>query len=193
MIVLHVFTEEPSAKNVFQAILPRILPPSVHFRIYDHQGKQDLEHALKSAIPSISKIPGSRVLVTRDQDNDCKELKKALVAILDKKCSCPYFVRIICQELESWFLGDMVAVQKAYARFKAESYINRAEFRNVDSLQKPHQQILEIIPEYSGRTSLPKLETSEKIAEFLEVQRNTSKSFHHTIDCIKRLISATTE
>ena len=45
--VLHVFTEEASARNVFESILPRLLPQDVNYRIYSHQGKQDLEKATK--------------------------------------------------------------------------------------------------------------------------------------------------
>jgi hypothetical protein len=66
MITLHVFTEEASAKNVFQVLLPKIIPETVYFRIYPHQGKKDLEKALQKSLPSISRIPGSKILVTCD-------------------------------------------------------------------------------------------------------------------------------
>ncbi len=72
MITFHVFTEERSAKNVFDELLPKILHENVNFRIYPHQGKQDLERALRTTLPTISKLPGSKILITRDQDNeDC--------------------------------------------------------------------------------------------------------------------------
>ena len=54
MKTLHVFTEEQSAKNVFESILPKILPADVSYRIYPHQGKQDLEKAIQKTIPSIT-------------------------------------------------------------------------------------------------------------------------------------------
>lgn len=78
MICLHIFPEEPSAKILFEAILPELVSENVTFRIYPHQGKQDLEHALRKTIPTISKIPGSRILITRDQDSaDCKDVKSS--------------------------------------------------------------------------------------------------------------------
>ena len=80
--VLHVFTEEASARNVFESILPRLLPQDVNYRIYSHQGKQDLEKAIQKTIPSISRIPGSKILITRDQDSsDCVNIKNNIINI----------------------------------------------------------------------------------------------------------------
>lgn len=189
MISLHVFTEEPSAKNVFNKLLPKILPENVSFRIYDHQGKQDLEKALRTTIPSISKIPGARILITRDQDSgDCKEIKSQLNEIVKNTCSSPYLIRIVCRELESWFLGDLIAVQNAYPRLRQEQYVNKSEFRNVDGISNANLALLRIIPEYSDRGTLPKLETSENIAQYLSLEGNTSTSFNQTIDGIRQLI-----
>ncbi|PIQ21169.1 MAG: hypothetical protein COW65_10695 [Cytophagales bacterium CG18_big_fil_WC_8_21_14_2_50_42_9] len=189
MITLHVFTEEPSAKNVFEIILPKILPEGVLFSIYPHQGKQDLERALRTTVPSISKIPGSRILITRDQDSaDCKELKLKLTELVKDTCKSPYLIRILCRELESWFLGDLNAINQAYPRMKPESYASKAEFRNVDNMQSPNRYLLKILPDYEGRDNLPKLEVSENIAPFLDLENNTSSSFRYTIQGIKKLI-----
>ena len=186
---LHVFTEEPSAKNVFEILLPKLLPENTSFRIYPHQGKQDLEKALKHTVPSISKVPGSKILITRDQDSsNCIDVKKSMDAILALNCSCEYYIRIVCKELEAWFLGDLNAVRSAYPRFKPEQHQEKADFRNVDMITNPNLYLLRIIPEYLGRDSLPKLEVSESIAPFLNLDGNTSTSFNHTISAIKKLL-----
>lgn len=188
MITLHVFTEEASAKSVFQVLLPKILPETVFFRIYQHQGKKDLEKALQKSLPSISRIPGSKILVTCDQDSsDCKDVKDNLASLVSENCHCDYLIRIVCKELESWFLGDLEAVQMAYPRFKPEHHQNKAEFRNVDKIADPNKFLLRIIPEYVNRDSLPKLETSENISNHLDITRNKSRSFNTTISAIKRL------
>jgi hypothetical protein len=185
---IHIFTEEVSIKNVFDIILPKILPDDVFFSIYKHQGKKDLEQAIKKIIPSISRIPDSRILIIRDQDNEnCEALKKHIVDLLNGHCHCKYFVRIVCRELESWFLGDLAAIEKAYNRFKAKEYLHKAKLRNVDEIVAPHRCLLEIIPEYSGRSTLPKIETAIKIAPFMSLENNSSKSFNHTIGAIKKL------
>lgn len=188
---LHVFTEEPSAQNVFEIILPKLLPANVFFRVYSHQGKQDLEKALKTTLPSISKIPGARILITRDQDNaDCVDVKANLKNIIGQNCKCTYFVRIVCTELESWFLGDLNAVKMAYPRLKPEHYISKADFRNVDTITKPNKTLLKILPEYNDREHLPKLEVSESIAPHLNFENNSSISFNQTISAIRKLVEA---
>lgn len=188
MKTLHVFTEEPSAKIVFEAILPKILPNDVQFRVYPHQGKKDLEKALKTTVPSISKMPGATILITRDQDNEeCLDVKLSILNKLDGNCKCPYCIRIICKELEAWFLGDLAAIQSAYPRFKPEQYSNKAEFRDVDVIDYPSRVLMNIIPEYSKRDTLPKLEVSGAIAPLLDLVMNSSPSFNHTIAAIRKL------
>jgi hypothetical protein len=145
MTELHIFTEEPSIEKVFDALLPQILPESISFYIHPHQGKQDLEQALKTAVPSISKIPNAKILITRDQDeDDCKKLKQKLVNLVHEKCACDYFVRIICKELESWFLGDLPAIEKAWPGFKAKQCSNKRQLKNVDNIKKPSEYLQKI-------------------------------------------------
>lgn len=73
-------------------------------------------------------------------------------------------MRIICTELECWFLGDLEALQKIYKRFKAINYKGLKEFRNVDAIQNAPAKLLEIIPELAKRKNLSKLEFYESIA-----------------------------
>jgi hypothetical protein len=191
MITLHVFTEEVSSKNVFDVILPKILSENVSFRIYPHQGKQDLEKALRTSLPSISKLPGSKILITRDQDNaNCRDVKDRIQEIIGENCHCEYLIRIACKELEAWFLGDLEALKKAYPRFKPEQYQSKADFRNVDKITDPDKYLLRIIPEFNYKESLPKLVISETIAPFLDLKKNNSSSFKNTISAIKKLVGS---
>lgn len=186
MTILHIFTEEPSAKKVFDHILPKILPDDVGFRVYPHQGKMDLDKALKSSVPTISRIPGSRIIITRDQDNnDCKLVKKDIQEIIEHNCSCEFKIRIVCRELESWFLGDLKAIKAAYPRFNPGLYQSRADFRNIDNITSPSKYLLKIIPEFKKKSSLPKLEVADSIAPHLDLNMNRSSSFNHTLKALK--------
>ena len=189
MSTLYILTEEPSIKNIFEAVLPQILPQNVSFRILVHQGKKDLEKALSERIVSLSRIEGAKILITIDQDtNDCKLLKQRLADLIREKCSCDYKIRIVCKELESWLLGDLLAIENAFPRFKSLSFIEKAEMRDVDKIKgRPADFLLRIIPELKDRKKLPKLEFSKKVAPFLDVANNRSISFNHTIDAIKKL------
>ena len=189
MNTLYILTEEPSIRNIFEEVLPQILPQNVPFHILVHQGKNDLENALKDKIVSLSRIEGAKILITIDQDtNDCKQLKQRLIDIIGENCSCDYKIRIVCKELESWLLGDLLAIEKAFPRFKSMSFRGKTRIRDVDKIkEKPSDFLLHNIPEYKDREKLPKLELSKKIAPFLDINNNTSSSFNHTINAIKLL------
>lgn len=189
MKYLYVLTEEPSLKIIFEIILPKILPENVYFQILSHQGKQDLETALSKTLPTLSRIPGAKILITRDQDSaDCKDVKQKLQELAELNCQCEYSIRIICRELESWYLGDMNAIESAFPRFNSALYASKAEFRNVDKMQSPNRTFLKIVPEYTGRDYLPKLEAAELIAPHLSLEENKSESFNQTISAIMKLI-----
>lgn len=190
MTTIYIFTEEPSIKIVFEVILKEILPTNVSYVIYSHQGKQDLEKALRTTLPTISKIPGAKILITRDQDNeDCKVLKNRLLNIVKGNCTCDFRIRIICRELEAWFLGDLAAISKAYPRFKAKSISEKTILRNVDTVSQPNKYLLKQIPEFSKRSSLPKLEVAEAISKNMIIEGNKSESFNQTMQAIKELVS----
>lgn len=185
---LHIFVEEPSAKIVLDIIIPKMIPDNTFFQVHSHQGKQDLEHAIKTTVPSISKIPGARILVVRDQDSgDCKKVKKQLLRLIGKRVESPTLVRIVCRELEAWFLGDLQAVSEAYPRVKAKANINKADFRDVDNIQHANKFLLAIIPEYKNRESLPKLEVAESITPYLDLKNNSSASFNHFVSGVEKL------
>ena len=172
----------------FKILLPKILSDEVLFRVYPHQGKQDLEKALKKTVPSISKMPGAKILITRDKDSaDCIEVKEKINTIIAGKCHCDYFMRIICKELESWFLGDLTAIQLAYPKFKPVDYSNKADCTNVDKITQPNNYLLKIIAAYNDLETLPKLEVSETVAPLLNLETNKSASFTQTIAAIKKL------
>ena len=188
---LHIFVEEPSAKLVLDVLIPKIIPENVSFQIYPHQGKKDLEHAIKTTVPAISKIQGARILIVRDQDSgDCKKVKQHIENIIQGKSNAPTLVRIVCRELEAWFLGDLNAISQAYPRVKPQHHINKANFRNVDVIQNANEFLLAIIPEYNKRESLPKLEVAESIAPYLDIKNNMSTSFKHFISGVEKLLSA---
>ena len=98
-------------------------------------------------------------------------------------------VRIVCRELEAWFLGDLFAVNKAYPGVKIEKFKGKSDFRNVDAIQNTSKFLLSIIPEYKKRESLPKLEVAESIAPHMSLGNNTSESFNFFVSGVKKLVA----
>ncbi len=188
-MIFFILCEEESMEKVLDIILPKILPADAGYRILPHQGKGDLKKALEKTLPSLCKVPGARIIVTCDQDmEDCAGLKKKLLKMIPESCKASLLVRIVCRELECWFFGDLNAVGKAFPRFKAKSFVNKSKFRNVDNIQNPDKKLCEIIPEYSNRESLPKIETARRIAPYLDIEQNRSTSFRHFISGVERLM-----
>jgi hypothetical protein len=186
-MTLHIFTEEASFEKFSRRLFARLIP-DVDVRIYPHQGKQDLERALRTTLPTISKMQGARILITRDQDSDnCRTLKKRLLELIADQCSCAYKIRIVCRELECWMLGDMDAIAKAYPRFKPEQYRHKADFREVDAIADAPDRLLRMIPELKQSRSLPKIAFANNVAPYMDTEVNTSVSFNHFITAVRLL------
>jgi len=188
MKTLHIFTEELSAKKCFENIRTNFFP-SHNFEIHPHSSREELKKRLPKVIPSLSKTNDVRILITIDQDkNNCKKLKTELEKIVQEKCLCPYKIRIVCKELESWFFGDLEAVTKAYPRFNSTLHRNKTKMKNVDEIEQPNKEFLKIIPDFKNINRLPKVEFAERVSAHLSLDHNTSLSFQNTINAIKFLI-----
>jgi Domain of unknown function (DUF4276) len=190
MTFLHVLAEELSIKIVLDILLPSLLPNGTLFRVYSYNGKDDLQKAIQSVVPSLSRTPGAVVLIIRDQDQyDCIALKQELMRLTYSNCSTNFKIRIVCRELEAWYLGDMDAVELAYPRFKADQYKNKSDFRDVDSIVDPVEKLRRLIPDYSQQERLPKLEIAQQVAVHMQIDRNRSTSFQHFFRAVTELIN----
>lgn len=52
--------------------------------------------------------------------------------LYEQNGDCPKLIRIVCKELEAWYLGDFLAIHKVYNNFKYKSYDGKAKFRIPD-------------------------------------------------------------
>ena len=69
----------------------------------------------------------------QDQDSsECKILKTKLSNLCTENGNVPNLIRIVCKELQAWYIGDFKAVKQAYPKFKAENYSNKSKYRNPD-------------------------------------------------------------
>lgn len=171
--------EEYSMKVLLDGLLPRLFPP-LHFLCVPHEGKQDLERSIPRKLRAWRE-PGVRFCVIRDNDGaDCAAVKRSLVEACEQGGRQDSLVRIACQELEAWYFGAPDALATAFGRADLHRILEKARFRDPDSIDQPATALAELVPEFqkvSGARSLAPLLTRE----------NGSRSFQVLMSGIERL------
>jgi hypothetical protein len=179
------FLEEPSAREMLAGILPRILPDDMQIRYVVFQGKQDLEKNLTAKLRGWM-LPDSIFVVMRDQDSgDCTAIKTKLVTLCDKAGKGGVLVRIACRELESFYLGDLVAVEKGLGLKGLKAKQRERKFRNPDTLENPADELFRLT-----NNRYDKVSGSRAIGPYLNLKSNCSKSFKVLLSGINNLIGA---
>lgn len=184
MLNLVCLLEEPSAKEMLKAVLPKILPESVAIRYMVFEGKQDLEKRLEARLRGWQ-TPDSCFLILRDQDSgDCIKIKKnLLVKVKNSGKASKTLIRIACHELESFYLGDLTAVENGLGAKNISKQQNTKRFRNPDQLTNAAQILSKISSE-----KYQKKQGSRDIAPYLKLDgSNTSCSFNNLITGLKNL------
>ena len=182
MTQLVFFLEEPSAEEMLKAVLPKFLPDAVETQFIVFEGKQDLEKRL------FKKLRGwlwadARFIVLRDQDSgNCVEIKRRLKQICVDAGRPESLIRIACHELESFYLGDLAAVAKAFQNPGIEKMQRKANYKKPDRLANPKQELKKLIPQYQ------QISGSRDIAEWMNIDENKSHSFNILISGIKQLV-----
>ncbi|WP_396177338.1 DUF4276 family protein [Flavobacterium sp.] len=193
MARIEILVEEPSMKEFLTILLPNILDKywnlNENYFIRSFEGKNDLQKNIPSKVKLLSNWnhEAAGVVIMQDQDSsDCKELKKKLLDICNLSGNCPKLVRIICRELESWYIGDLEAVNKAYPNFKYQNYIHRAKFRIPDNCNAS-DELKKIVPEFQ------KVGGAKKIAPYINIKENKSESFKQTVTGLVRFFESITD
>jgi hypothetical protein len=173
--------EEPSAKAMLEGLLPRIVPVDISPVYIVFQGKQDLEARLVQKIRGYC-VPGARFVVLRDQDSGpCQEIKATLTRKCRQAGHGESLVRIVCHELESWYLGDLAAVEKGLEVSGLSRKQGKLPFRDPDALSSPSRQMKRMAPTYQ------KVGGSRAIGPHLDPENVRSRSFAHFVLGIRRL------
>ena len=186
MMTLVLLLEEPSAKEMFIAILPKILPEDVTSKFIIFEGKQDLEKQLVRRLRGW-RAPNTRFLIMRDQDagNCCRTIKQNLFNLCREAGKPNAIVRIACHEFESFYLGDLQAVEKGLVINGLSRLQNNQKFREPDNLSNPAQQLIGLT-----KKSYQKISGSRAIGPHLDLENNRSHSFGILLAGIRSLVDA---
>ncbi len=172
--------EEPSMKALLDELLPRFFP-DLDFLCIPHEGKQDLERSIPRKLRGWNE-PGARFIIMRDNDvGDCRKLKARLVALCHQGHRPDALVRIVCQELEAWYLGDCEALAEAFADERLRDLGARERFRDPDTVVRPSQALRELIPEFQ------KVSGARRLAPTMRRDGNSSRSFQVFLKGVERV------
>ena len=142
MIVL--LTEEQSMAECLKVIIPQLWPDStegVDWFVLSFQGKSDLKKSIPQKMRGWN-YGNPHFIILQDNDGgDCVAIKRELYNI-SHPYGKPFHVRIVCQELESWLLGDLEAIRQSYPQEKIQ---NETKFRNPDNLGNASQELERLI------------------------------------------------
>ncbi|MEW6072556.1 MAG: DUF4276 family protein [Planctomycetota bacterium] len=172
--------EEFSMKILLDGLLTRLCP-GLRFLCVPHEGKQDLEKSLPRKL-RVWKEPGVRFVVVRDNDDgDCHARKRDLVTLCRKGRREDALVRIACQALEAWYLGEPDALAEAFGDESLRGIGQKARFRNPDAVSQPALALERLVPAFQ------KVSGARRMARHLTRDRNRSRSFHALMAGIDRL------
>lgn len=176
--------EEPSMRALLDDWLPRIFPGWVegeHFLCVPHEGKSDLDRSIARKLAAW-RIAGDRFVVLRDNDGAGCMASKARLRVLCQQAGRPQtLVRLVCQELESWYLGDLAALAQALQAPKADTPAHRKRYADPDGWHKPSLEVKRLAPAFQ------KLSGARAMARHLGTQDNRSRSLHAFVVGLRRM------
>jgi hypothetical protein len=163
-----------------EGLLPRLFP-GLSFRCVPHEGKEDLDRNISNTLRDWRE-PGARFVIVRDNDNgDCLALKERLRQTCRRGGRENTLIRIVCQELEAWYLGEPDAMADAFADEGLRRIGRRAKYRNPDARPKPSDDVKRLVPEFQ------KIAGARRMAEQLTRENNRSHSFAVFLNGIETL------
>jgi hypothetical protein len=173
--------EEPSMREVLLALIPPLVPSDVQCRFVPHSGISDLEKSIPRKLRAWLN-PEAQFIVVRDKHSaDCRKVKRHLLRLCEEGRRPNTLVRIVCHELEAWFLGDLAAVENAYHLRGIAKRQGQAKYRDPDNVPNAEQELRRLAPLYQ------KIAGSRRIAPHMNLHNNTSRSLRVLLDGILRL------
>lgn len=185
--MIFLFTEEPSLQAFVTILIAKLFPTlNVQYRRY--QGKQDFKKNIRNNIATLSKqYPHAKFMVVLDKDShDCKTLKAGLKEECEQAGldTSQFLIRIVCTELESWYLGDLEAISKADFSFRQKVSQKNQKFRDPDRLANAKQELQKLLKSVYVPTQFAS-QVALHFANRIDV--NCSCSFQHFISGFKKL------
>jgi hypothetical protein len=202
-VYIEFLVEEFSAEAALEILLPKILPQEFQWRIQSFRGKTNLLQRLPKILAAYRAwVPEDHrfvVLIDRDRD-DCKILKAQLEDIASRagfttqstasSTSFQVLNRIVIEELEAWFFGDIQAICAAYPRVSG-NLAQQERFRDSDAISGGTWEALEQVLQSAGYHpgGLEKVRAAREIALHMNPNINRSTSFQTFYSGLLQMLS----
>ncbi len=189
---LEILAEEASLGETLEHLLPKMLPPEITFKIHNFRGKENLLKNLPSRLKGYKAwLPQDyKIVVLIDEDRqDCHQLKQQLETMAksagfitktarENDQNFQVLNRIIIEELEAWFFGDITAICQAYPKVSA-NLNQQKQYRNPDTIKGGTWEALERVLQQAGyyQGGLEKFKLAREISPYMNPLVNQSPSF----------------
>ena len=177
--------EEPSKEAFLTALLPRFnIPDTLNVYYQSGTGYSEFGGLVRRVLRSW-RAPGARFVILCDQDqNDCVAKKQELLAAVPQHVRRRVAVRIVCDELESWYVGERAALEQALPELGSVSAI--PELRGPpDAIPRPSRRIAQ----RTGRAKLKKVALAENVGARMNPDANTSHSFNLFLQTLRQILA----
>lgn len=177
------FLEERSAQEMLNGLLPRLLPQDgFSFQCIAFEGKRSLQKQLPVKLRGW-RAPNTLFVVLQDQDNsDCHELKRLLADLCGNAGRPDALIRIVCRELESWYLADLQAVEKGLEMANLLKHQNTPRYRDPEKKPQPAKLLQRLT---GGKYQ--KVAGSRAIGPHLDLGNTRSASFRNFVTGVRRI------
>lgn len=163
--------EEPSMREFLDGLLPRLFPHLV-FQCVPHEGKSDLQKSIPRKLTGWRE-PGVKFVIVRDNDGaDCVAVKAQLKEICERAHRPDTLIRLVCQELEGWYIGDLKALATAYPGAHVDTQPNRKRYKSPDEWPRPSSEVERLVSQFQ------KIDGARRMSNLLSPDTNASNSFH---------------
>lgn len=189
---IEFLVEEPSAEAALQNLIPKICGDGISFAIHAYRSKSDLLNKLPKRLRGYRNFMPQdwRIVVLVDEDREnCISLKEKLDnAVKDAGLDAKGYVRngssfqalnrIVVEELEAWFFGDVEAIHQAYERVPL-TLDTKSAYRDPDAIKGGTWEAMERELQRAGyfKSGLAKIEAARAISANMVPSRNRSHSF----------------
>lgn len=195
--------EEPSMEAFLEVFLDSVLPEHCSYETHTYQGKQDLLSKLPSRLRGYAQwLPANwRIFVIIDRDDDsCLSLKNTLeqaaygAGLITRtrgtQGTWQVANRVVIEELEAWYIGDPVAICKAYPRITRKT-MRQARYRDPDAVSGGTWETFERLLQRRNyfKSGLRKVEAARDMATQMAPERNCSRSFQVFYSTLRQAIS----